>query len=141
MSKQDISPISINQVQSVLRDNPAIPLQFYFDSSFINPGYQITEVRQAIVNTVDHINGGIKDTWHEITIQLLEGLAESSESNMLASKFQGFLNHAISEQGNVTDARLFFEYAPGNSPLRKLAISSIDKNDNELSFFLAKVHP
>jgi hypothetical protein len=127
---------NINDLTFALTAQPALPLKFYFDGVAINPGYHVTEVRHATINSLDCGRSLETERWEDVTIQLLDGSAQSTEGHMSSAKFAGIVSTATKALA-VDDAHfLYFEFAPDNGPIRKLSVESIETGDQEISVSL-----
>lgn len=128
--------ITINDLKQQLIEKPELPLKFYFDGSMINPGYHVTEVKFASIKSIDCGRNSDIEQWDEITVQLLDGSADSKQGHMPGSKFMGIVGKALEKLQESKAPYLFFEYAPNNGPIRKLSIESIETDSNEVSISL-----
>lgn len=128
--------IEIQDLLAALRTNPDMPVQFHVDDSSINPGYHVTEVRHAVINSVDCGKHSDIEQWNELTIQLLDGSSNSTQGHMQAKKFAGIIQKSIERLEIDSPTRLFFEFSPNNSPIRKLNIASIDVVDQSIAVWL-----
>lgn len=127
---------NISDLTEALSTRPDLPLKFYFDGSSINPGYHVTEIRHAAINSLDCGKNSGTEHWNEVTIQLLDGSPESKQGHMSGSKFLGIVGTAAKTLSVDVAPYLFFEFAPGNGPIRKLSIESIERNTDEISVSL-----
>nr|CAA6824594.1 MAG: Unknown protein [uncultured Thiotrichaceae bacterium] len=127
---------NISDLTAALYTKPDLPLKFYLDGAAINPGYHITEIRHAAINSLDCGRNSDSEQWNEVTIQLLDGSAQSSEGHMSGSKFLAIVGTAVKSLSIDTAPYLFFEFALGNGPLRKLNIESIERTKDEISVSL-----
>lgn len=128
--------MNINDLTALIAKKPELDLKFYFDEIAINPGYHVTEVRHATINSRDCGKNSGTEQWDEIIVQLLDGSPTSTQGHMSGSKFLGIIGSALSSLSTDTAAHLYFEFAPGNGPIRKLSIDSFERHDSELSVSL-----
>lgn len=128
--------ITINDLKQQLSEKTELPLEFYFDGSTINPGYHVTEVKFASIKSIDCGRASGTEQWDEITVQLLDGSADSKQGHMPCSKFMSIVGKALEKLQENGAPFLFFEYAPDNGPIRKLSIESITTGANEVSISL-----
>jgi len=128
--------MNINQLHSQLAANADLPLKFYFEGLAIKPGYHVTEVKHASIKSIDCGRASEQENWDEITIQLLDGSAISAQGHMQTAKFVGIVSGALKTLSETTASQLFFEYAPGNGPIRKLKIESVAVSDKEIAVSL-----
>jgi len=127
---------NIKELIAAVSTKADLALKFYFNGSAINPGYHVTEVKHAAINSVDCGRSSKAEQWDEITVQLLDGSAKSKEGHMSASKFSAIIGAALKSLPADTAPYLFFEFAPDNGPIRKLSIESIEFADNEVAVSL-----
>lgn len=107
-----------------LSDYPDSQLVFMFEGQRIAPGYHITEVKHAQIESIDCGRGS--DTWSEVVIQLLDGSPTSAEGYMMTSKYLGIVAAVNDSLHMRSDAKLFFEFAPGNGPMRRLYANTME---------------
>ena len=124
----------IGKLMALLLDKPEIPLRFYLEGISINQGYHVTEVKHASIKSMDC--GRRADAWEEITIQLLDGEANSVRGFMSTTKFTSILRATLNSFSENSTPVLFFEFTPNNGPLQKLRIKSVESDDQELSIHL-----
>lgn len=127
---------SISDLTAAIESESDLALKFYFDGSPINPGYHVTEVRHATINSIDCGKNSKTEQWEEITVQLLDGLPNSEQGHMPASKFQAIVVAAMKSLPADRSSYLFFEFAPNNGPIRKLSIESIEQTNSEIAVSL-----
>jgi hypothetical protein len=83
MNTQEV--INWGTFKETLVQNPLLDLQFqYAGDKWVAPSYHITEIKQAPIISVDC--GGVKNSWTEIIVQLLEPLAKQQERAMEVRK-------------------------------------------------------
>lgn len=127
---------SIVDLQRNLDKHPGLPLKFYFDGTVINPGYHVTEVKFASIRSLDCGRKSDTEHWDELTIQLLDGSTNITQSHMSGSKFTAIVAKALEKLSAEDAPLLYFEYAPNNGPIRKLSVESIESTPNEISVSL-----
>lgn len=128
-------PLSIDALVSTLSRNPTLPVVFTQNEHTISPGYHITEVKTAVVNSLDCGQG--TDQWRELVIQLLDGKADSTGTFMRSETMMNILNKALNIEQSVDNMDLYFEFTPGNAALQKSSISAIDIENNTITIALA----
>jgi len=128
-------PSNIETLVSTLRGNPELPVVFTQNEHTISPGYHITEVKTAVVNSLDCGQG--TDQWRELVIQLLDGNAESSGAFMQSATMMSILDQALDGEQTVDNMDLYFEFTPGNQALQKSSISAIDIVNKTITIALA----
>lgn len=127
---------NIDDLRLRLGEKLDLPLKFYFEGGAINPGYHVTEIKFATIKSLDCGRASDLEHWDEITVQLLDGHADSKQDHMPGSKFMGIVGKALETLSEDTAPYLFFEFAPNNGPIRKLSIESIEIGNSELSISL-----
>ncbi len=134
-------PISALELTTHLKQAQNLPVKIYFNETVINPGYHITEIKQAFVQSIDCGKNSAVENWEEMTIQLLDGAKISSRgstaAHMPASKFSKIVDKARQLLSVKEATLLFFEYTPGNGPILKLHAESINTTKSECAIFLA----
>ena len=128
--------MNISDLTALINRKPELDLKFYVDDKAINPGYHVTEVRHATINSKDCGKNSAIEQWDEITVQLLDGSPSSGKGHMSGSKFAGIIGSAPGTLSTTTASHLYFEYAPDNGPVRKLSVESFEQSDTELSVTL-----
>lgn len=125
------------ELLDALRQRPDLPLTFRYQDVMVNQGYHVVEVKFATVQSLDCGKGS--DQWNELTVQLLDGSATSTAGYMQTGKFVGILGAAFAslpDDASKTVDQLFFEFAPGNGPLYKLHVASVDINEDAITIAL-----
>jgi len=110
-------------------------LVFTHDGIAIKPGYHVTEIKHAKINSLDCGSG--TDSWEEIVIQILDGSSLSLSDHMSGSKFLNILRGSMKTLEISDNTQLYFEYAPGNGPIRKLTAESIRTDDDATTISLS----
>lgn len=83
--------IKWHQFKEQLEANTDLTLQFQCaDGRWVDAAYHITEVKQALITSVDC--GGVMNAWTEIIVQLYEPLNEQKDTAMKVSKALGIIN-------------------------------------------------
>ena len=71
--------------KETLMQNPTLELQFqYAENQWVSPSYHITEIKQALIVSVDC--GGVKNEWTEIIVQLWVPEEQQQLRSMKVSK-------------------------------------------------------
>ncbi len=125
---------NIDTLVSTLNSNPKLPVIFTQNDHAISPGYHVTEVKMATVNSLDCGRG--TDQWREIVIQLLDGNADTSGTYMQSAKMAHILNQALNGEQTDNNTELYFEFAIGNAALQKSTVSRIEIVNNTISISL-----
>lgn len=120
---------------TTLSANPDLPVIFTQNERAISPGYHITEVKTAVVDSLDCGKG--TDQWHELVIQLLDGKADSSNTHMQSATMMSILNQALDTTQVDDSTHLYFEFAPNNVALQKSTVSRIEMVNNTITITLA----
>jgi len=126
---------SINTLITTLRANPDLPVVFTQNERAISPGYHITEVKTAVVDSLDCGQG--TDQWQELVIQLLDGNAGSSNTYMQSATMAGIMNQALNNTQVDDSTHLYFEFAPDNASLQKSTVRAIETANNTITIELA----
>jgi hypothetical protein len=119
-----LSAINIEHLLSTLRSNLDLPVIFSLNEQLVSPGYHISEVKQAQVDSLDCGRGTAQ--WQEFTIQVLDGNTHSKSAYMHAAKMLAILEQVINIHPPEEGSKLYFEYSPDNTGLSKSNVSSID---------------
>jgi len=107
-------------------------LVFKMGDELINPGYHVTEIKQAEVTSLDCGQGA--DQWSEIIFQVVDGQSSSTAAHMSVSKFLAIANKGLADVGN---ASLYFEYSPGNRAFNKCSVSAINASEQQVTLELS----
>lgn len=118
------SAINIESLLSTLRNNLGLPVVFSLNEQTISQGYHISEVKHAIVDSLDCAQGATQ--WSELIIQLLDGNAQSTSGYMLATKMLAILEQVAKKNPLTENSKLYFEFSPGNTALTKSIGASIE---------------
>lgn len=79
------TPANWQTFKEQLQKHPELDLQFqYSGTQWVNPSYHITEIKQAVINSVDC--GGVTNSWLEIVIQLWEPSGKQQQRAMKVKK-------------------------------------------------------
>ena len=123
---------------SELAAAPEAPVVFDIEGRPIRPEYHVTEVKLAHVRAVDCGRG--ESEWDETLVQLLDGPATSvSGSHLSASKISDIINTGRNALHTPDQAELYFEFSRAHAALRKLAVHSIEYQDDGWLVRLAAV--
>ncbi len=126
LAEREPGQSGLEHLIAVLDANSTVPLVFQVDGVAIHPDYHVTEVRFATVSSIDCGRNSAVENWDEIVVQLLDGAAGSKQAHMRASKFRQIIVRAVEKIGGPQGASLVFEFSPGNKPIKKLRIESIE---------------
>ncbi|MBL4906377.1 MAG: hypothetical protein JKX94_02920 [Sneathiella sp.] len=118
----------------VLQDKDNSQLVFSNNGKEINPDYHVTELKSAAVRSIDC--GRNLSEWTETIIQLLDGPQSIKGEHMTAFKFSQIATASIETVPALADGALWFEYAPGNGPIRKLSVSSVQIDGDRIKIQL-----
>lgn len=84
-------PINWQMFKEQLLKYPDLDLQFqYSGTQKVKPSYHITEIKQAVINSVDC--GGVANDWIEIIVQLWEPSDKQQERSMKVIKALSIIN-------------------------------------------------
>ena len=126
---------NIYGLKAVFEANPNLPLIFKLGDETINPGYHVTEIKHAVINSMDCGQG--TDQWDEIIVQLLDGSALFKGEHMSCAKFTGIVSTAIESLTVDENTQTYIEFAPNNGALGKLVIDSIEQSENKVVVHLS----
>ncbi|MEE9321441.1 MAG: DUF6428 family protein [Granulosicoccus sp.] len=99
-------------------------LVFSLDEIRILPGYHVTEIKYARIESIDCGRGA--EEWNEVVVQLLDGLRTSKAGYMSVVKFLGIVTAAKQSLLPDDTAQLFFEFSTENGPVMKLSVDSVE---------------
>lgn len=94
---------------NILKENPALGLEFEIESGrFIKPTFHITEVKNAIIESVDC--GGNPDSYKQTIVQLMVNPQEQMRKPWTAQKALDIFEKVEKLKPMNADAEVFFEY-------------------------------
>ena len=117
-------------LKTICEANRNSSLIFRLGEVTIHPSYHVTEIKHAVINSMDCGQG--TDQWDEIIVQLLDGSAHLKGKHMSCAKFIGIVGTALDSLTSNENSETYIEFAPNNEALRKLAIESIEQTENEV---------
>jgi len=126
---------NLYELKAAFKANPNLPLLFKLDEETIHPGYHVTEIKHAVVNSMDCGQG--TEQWDEVIVQLLDGSALFKGEHMSCAKFMGIVSTAIESQDIDENTLTYIEFAPNNGALRKLVIDSVEQKESEVIVHLS----
>ena len=118
--------ITLKTLLEELQQQGDAALVFCAGDQSIRPRYHVTEIKCAEVQSIDCGRGA--EQWTEVTVQLLDGPAAAGGEYMTAAKFSGIATAAGKLSPVTEEHRLFFEFAPGNGPLRKYRATKLERD-------------
>lgn len=121
---------TLSALLAKMASKPDAALVFDADGYSIRPGYHVSEIKLAHVRSVDCGRG--EDDWHETLVQLLDGPLSATPGGdyMSAGKFVNIADAVLDSIGSRTEGELIFEFAPGNSGIRKFSVGSVEYRDD-----------
>lgn len=102
-------------------------IRFKYNGKVVGAGYHVTELKLADFTGIDC--GRNIETWKESSLQLLEGFGSEC---MKLGKFRAILKQSNKSIQGLAQADLFVEFGPGNNELRKLSISTLSSDDENI---------
>ncbi|HEV7380057.1 MAG TPA: DUF6428 family protein [Dyadobacter sp.] len=85
------NPVTWEAFKGMLEQNADLHLQFeYEDGKFVDRSFHITEIKQALIVSVDC--GGVMNSWTEVIVQLWEPPVKEADRSMLVSKALKIVN-------------------------------------------------
>lgn len=127
-----MTPLSL---LDALEKMPAeLPLIFRTGDGAIGEGYHVTELKLAVVNSIDC--GGRLASWTEAGLQLLDG---HGGSHMQLGKFNAILAQSIASLKGLGDSPLQVEFAHGNRGMRIYDLSEPVLGDGAVAIRLSEV--
>ncbi|KCV82192.1 hypothetical protein ATO10_07377 [Actibacterium atlanticum] len=115
------APATLAQLLPLLEQAAAdTPVIFATDSARIGPGYHVTELKLAQINSIDC--GGNLNTWVETQLQLLDG---ADGAYLQAGKVASILRRSAQTIAGLSDAPLWVEMAPRNQGLSRYRIGAV----------------
>lgn len=132
------TPATLADLAAVLSPYAALPLVFSFRGEDIRPGYHVTELKAARIDSIDC--GGRVAAFRETVVQLLDGRRDAQEVHMTAGRFLAIADRSRAALPGLADAPLIFEYGPGNRPALRLAIARIERTEAALRVHLSALH-
>ena len=128
---------NIGQIQTwqnfkgLLENNSALNLRFrYTGDKFVNDAYHITEIKQAVITSVDC--GGKKNEWVEVIVQLWEPDVTDAGARMTAEKALSII--AVVERELLIEKSAIVKIEFGNPEFdtRQMLPSGFSGNGNNL---------
>lgn len=109
-------------------------LIFDYGNKRVKPGYHVTEVKAASIQTMDC--GGQGNAWHETTLQLWSP-DNSSESHMSVEKFLSIYNKVSSSIAVEETAEMRVEYGDIGEPAISYLVTGFEKTADAI---IVKLH-
>ena len=107
------APATLSELLSVLNDQrPDLRAVFHTADTEIGPGYHVTELKLADIESVDC--GGRRAQWSEAQLQLLDG---QDGERLTVGKVASILQRSLAAIPRLADAPMSVEFAPGNRGL------------------------
>jgi len=115
---------SLADLTQILESHTDTPVRFLLNGESIQPGYHVTEIKYANVQSIDCGHG--TDQWNELIIQLLDGHQHSKGGLMSSNTLLKLISAASNSLPMTTAFELYIEFAPHNGAMMKLAIDSLN---------------
>jgi len=109
---------------SELQQMPDKALVFDYGEGRVKPGYHVTEIKAASVQTMDC--GGQGNAWSETTLQVWSPDNAEAEGYMSVSKFLNIYERVASSIPIVSSAELRVEYGDVGTPAISYLIQGIE---------------
>lgn len=114
-----------------LKNNKELDLQFqYAEHKWADPAYHITEIKQALITSVDC--GGIINSWTEVILQVWESGSEQREKPMKVVKALSIIDLVEKSLSLDPDAIVKIEYGNTMFDTRQMLPGSIILNGENL---------
>ena len=114
---------SLSQVLGALNGDDRLALTIRYDEREVQGGYHITEVKFAILQTLDC--GGSPDSWQETVLQVEDIPAEDGKPRMTVGKFRSILATVDKKVRLNHDARLTIEIGRPGEAMRIFDIAGV----------------
>ncbi|MVO15471.1 DUF6428 family protein [Parasedimentitalea huanghaiensis] len=125
---------TLNSVVTLLKlQNAYAPLVFETNEGEIGGGYHVTELKQAIITSIDC--GGNIDDWRETHVQLLDG---QTGEHMSVGKFAAIADKSMAKVQHLGEAPLYFEFALKNNGLRRYQIEALTPDASKIIVLLTE---
>ena len=111
------------------------PLVFTTEQGPIGAGYHVTELKLAVIRSIDC--GGRKDAWTEATLQLLDG---AGRSHMQTGKFVGILEQSLRSVEGLGQSPLRVEFSHGNRGLSLFELAPPVQEDGQVMMRLTTIN-
>lgn len=112
---------------SGLKKSQDKPLIFDYGQGRVNPGYHVTEIKAANVQTMDC--GGQGNTWSETVLQLWSP-QNGKEDYMSVGKFLSIYERVASQIPVVSNAELRVEYGDVGTPAISYLVRDIERGED-----------
>lgn len=100
--------------------DPETPVVFATQNGALGPGYHVTELKLAQINSIDC--GGNHAGWTETQLQLLDG---SMGKHLTAGKVASILRRSAHSVDGLSSAALWIEMAPRNQGLSRYRVNGL----------------
>lgn len=120
---------------SSLSANPDRALIFDYGEGRVNPGYHVTEIKAATVQTVDC--GGQGNAWSETVLQLWSPEFAEGEGHMSVGKFLSIYERVASHIPVESSAELRVEYGEVGEPAISYLVQALETTEEAVVVRLA----
>lgn len=100
------------------------PLIFDYGEGRVKPGYHVTEVKAATVQTMDC--GGQGNVWSETILQIRSPENAKGEGHMRVGKFLSIYERVASQIPVISDAELRVEYGDVGAPAISYLVRDVE---------------
>ncbi len=131
MDMQTTQTLNWQQFKDALLNNSQLNLQFqYAPNKYVDASYHITEIKQAVITSVDC--GGILNKWTEIIVQLWEPAGAKQERSMEVSKALSIINIVEAKLDIDPENIVKIEYGNADFETRQMLVNSVSKDNSNL---------
>jgi len=126
-----------NDFKNKLQQYPEYVLQFlYGDTKRVNAAYHITEIKQAVITSVDC--GGVLNNWTEVIVQLWEPdvLEDQQAEAMKVEKALSIIAIVENKLSLAANAVVKIEFGDATFDTRQMLLNSTILKNNDLIFDL-----
>jgi Family of unknown function (DUF6428) len=113
---------TLAKLQAALEPHRGKPLIFSYAGRQIASGYHVTEVKAALLSSIDC--GGAPEEWHETVIQLWD-VPQEGATHMTAGKFMGILAQVTQRLERGLEGHLFFEVGDSARAMQLFTTGSV----------------
>ena len=136
MNNASVAGYDGNRLISELDRHTGGALVFSMNGTEIRRGYHVTEIKHAQVSSLDCRRG--TDEWHEVIIQLLDGMSLPTTKHMPVARFIDIVKPSLPVE---VDHQLYFEFAPGNAGIQKATVDRVASDGDKITVYLQPLTP
>lgn len=128
--------VTVKDLSEALRTSPGeAPLRLIAEGRALEPGFHVTEVSKANIDSIDCC--GRRLAWSEAAIQILDS---GTGQPMRIATLRGILSKAEATLGGLGGLPIMVDADPGGVGLRRYGIAAIDPAPGEVTVSLAPQH-